>query len=313
MSSVTPLRYRQAQQLAGRTILLMIARYAHLIPRGAVYPLARALGSLVMVLSPRHRRIVMDNLRFVFGREKSEAALRVIARRFYHNFCRGLLEFLRMPATSAEEIIATNIMQGKHYIDDALARGHGVVLITAHYGNWETMAARLALAGYRPLNVIARNQRDQEVTELMTSLRKHVGLRVIPRDGAIRESARRLADNEVLGVLIDQNAGDRGVFVDFFGKLASTAAGAAVLAHRTSAAIIPIFCVRQADGTQIAEIGPELQVQRTDDVESDVIANTAVFTKIVEDAVRRHPDHWFWLHQRWKARPEWERERPQDR
>jgi KDO2-lipid IV(A) lauroyltransferase len=308
LSSVAHLRYRDFQQFVGRTILLMIARYAHLIPRRGVYPLARALGSLIMAISPRHRRIVMANLRSAFGREKSEAALRVIARRFYHNFCRGLLEFLRMPATSAEEIIATNTLQGKQYIDDALARGHGVVLITAHYGNWETMGARLALAGYSPLNVIARNQRDQEVTELLTSLRRHGGLRVIPRDGAIRESMRRLADNEALGILIDQNAGENGVFVDFFGRLASTAAGAAVLARRTSAPIIPIFCVRQPDGTQVAEIGPEVQVQRTDDVESDVIANTAVFTKIVEAAVRRHPDHWFWMHQRWKARPHWERE-----
>jgi len=301
------LRYRQLQQFVGRTILLLLARYARLIPRRFVYPMARAMGALVMVISPRHRRIVMTNLGLAFP-EKSELERRVIARRFYHLLLRGLLEFLRMPATSEQEIIAGNKLQGKHYIDDALARGGGVVLITAHYGNWETMGARLALAGYRPLNVIARNQRDQEVTELLTGLRKHGGLRIIPRDGAIRECVARMRDNEVLGMLIDQNAGEHGVFVDFFGKLASTAAGAAVLAQRTQAAIIPIFCVRRPDGAQVGEIGPPVEVQRTDDPQADIIANTARFTKVVEEAIRRHPDHWFWIHQRWKARPPWERE-----
>ena len=299
-------RYRQLQQSAGRVVLLSMARYAHLMPRRLVPFLGRLVGMMVMAISPRHRRIVMSNLRLAFGREKSETALRVIARRFYHNFATGLLDFLRMPATSAEEIIATNRLEGEHYIDEALAQGNGVVLISAHYGNWETMGARLALAGYKPLNVIARNQRDQEVTELLTGLRKHGGLRVIPRDGAIREATRRLQNNEVLGMLIDQNVAQRGVFVDFFGKLASTAAGAAVLAHRTRAVIVPIFCVRQPDGTQVGEIGPPIAVQRTDDIEADIIANTAIFTKVIELAVRRRPDHWFWMHQRWKRRPEWE-------
>jgi KDO2-lipid IV(A) lauroyltransferase len=301
------LRYRELQQFIGRTVLLFLARYARLIPPRLVAPLGRALGSLVMAISPRHRRIVAANLSLAFP-EKSELERRVIARRFYHLFLRGLLEFLRLPATSEQEIIESNKLQGKHYIDQALARGGGVVLITAHYGNWETMGARLALAGYRPLNVIARSQRDQEVTELLTGLRKHGGLRVIPRDGAIRECVQRMRSNEVLGMLIDQNAGERGVFVDFFGKLASTAAGAAVLAQRTEAAIIPIFCVRQPDGTQVGEIGPPVEVQRSEDPKADIVANTARFTKIIEEAVRRHPDHWFWMHQRWKARPPWERE-----
>jgi KDO2-lipid IV(A) lauroyltransferase len=296
------------QQFVGRTVLLFMARYAHLIPRWGVRSLGSALGVLVLNISPRHRRIVRDNLRTAFGREKSELELRVIARRFYRNFAIGLVEFLRLPAMTPQEIIDANRLQGQHYIDEALERGGGVMLITGHFGNWETMGARLAVAGYRPLNVIARNQRDQEVTELLTALRRHGGLRVIPRDGAIRECIRRMRANEVLAMLIDQNAGARGVFVDFFGKLASTVAGPAVLAQRTGATVMPIFCVRQADGTQVGEIGPPIVVQRTGDTEADVIANTALFTKVVEQAVRRHPDHWFWLHQRWKARPPWESE-----
>lgn len=301
------LRYRQMQQFVGRTLLLSTARWAHFIPRRAVGALGAMLGMLVMAASPRHRRIVMDNLRTAFGDEKSELELRVIARGFYRNFARGLIEFLRMPAMGAREIVDANRLQGQHYIDEALSRGRGVILITAHFGNWETIGARLALAGYRPLNVIARDQRDQEVTELLTSLRRRGGLRVIPRDGAIRACMRRLRANEVLAMLIDQNAGERGVFVDFFGKLASTAAGTAVLAQRTQATVLPIFCVRQPDGTQVGEIGPPVEIQRTHDLESDIIANTAIFTKIIEHAVRRRPDHWFWLHRRWKARPPWER------
>jgi tetraacyldisaccharide 4'-kinase len=298
--------WRVTQQLLGRIVLLTLARHAHLIPRRAVFPLARALGSAVMAISPRHRRIVMDNLRLAFGAERSELELRVIARRFYHNFMRGLLEFLRLPTTSPQEIIASNRLEGLEHLQQALARGHGAVLFSAHYGNWETVGARLALAGYRPLYVIARNQRDQEVTELLASLRRHGGLAAIPRDGAIGESVRLLNANQVMGMLIDQNVRVRGIFVPFFGKLAATAAGAAVIASRTEAPFIPIFCIRQPDGTQVGRIGPPIELQRTGDLESDIIANTALLTGVIERAIREHPDHWFWVHQRWKSRPPWE-------
>lgn len=288
-------------------MLLFLARYAHLIPRAILYPLARALGSSVMAISPRHRRIVMSNLRLAFGAEKSEAELRVIARRFYQNFAKGLFEFLRMPAMTREEIKATARLEGEEHLQQAMAAGRGAILISAHYGNWETAAAYFAISGYGPLNAIARSQRDQEVTELLTSVRTYGGLRLVPREGAIRECTDRLAHNELVGIMIDQNAGDHGVFVEFFGKLASTAAGAAVLAIRTESPVIAAFCVRQPDETQKCIILPPLRIQRTGDVESDVVANTAVFTRIVEQAVREHPDHWFWLHRRWKARPPWER------
>jgi len=301
--------WRVTQQLVGRIVLLTLARHAHLIPRRAVYPLARAMGSAVMTISPRHRRIVMDNLRLTFGAGKSALELRVIARRFYHNLVRGLLEFLRMPTTSAEEIIANNRLEGLEHLEEALDRGRGAVLFSAHYGNWETIGARLALAGYSPLHVIARNQRDQEVTELLTSLRKHGGLSAIPRDGAIRECVRLLSSNQVIAMLIDQNVRVRGIFVPFFGKLAATAAGAAVIASRTEAPFIPIFCIRQPDGTQIGRIGPPIELQHTADLESDIIANTALLTSVIERAIREHPDHWFWLHQRWKTRPPWEGDR----
>ena len=164
------------------------------------------------------------------------------------------------------------------------------------------VGARIAAEGY-PLNVIARAQRDDRLTEYIRRTREVTGMRVLHREQSVRQSLRALRGNELVGILLDQNAGDDGVFVDFFGQPASTAPGAAAFALRTGAAVVPTFGWRKPDDSHVAEIGPALPLVETGDREKDILANTARYTKVIEERIREHPEQWFWLHKRWKSRP----------
>jgi KDO2-lipid IV(A) lauroyltransferase len=154
---------------------------------------------------------------------------------------------------------------------------------------------------------IARAQLDSAITDYILKTREATGMKIYHRESAVRASLLALRSNELVGMLMDQNAGDDGVFVDFFGRLASTAAGAAVFALKTDAPVLPTFGYRKADDTHVVTIGAPVPLIRTGDHKRDVLENTARYTKVVEENIRAHPEQWFWLHKRWKSRPPEER------
>lgn len=293
---------RRAQTRLGNAAVLWMARRWQRLPEGTARRLGISIGLAMRVLSPRHARIMMTNLRLAFGKERSESELAAIAKECYRHLGLCLTEFIRLPAMTADEIRALAELRGKEHIEAALAAGRGAILLTGHLGNWEVTGSRIVVEGYA-LSVIARAQRDNEITEYIQRTRERMGMRVMHREVAVRESLRALRRNELVGILIDQNAGDDGIFVDFFGRLASTAPGAAAFALRTGAAVLPTFGWRSPDKTHVVQVEAPVPVVQTGDHDHDLRANTACYTKIIEDGIRRHPEQWFWLHKRWKARP----------
>jgi len=293
---------RRAQTRLGNAAVLWMTRHWQRLPEGAARRLGTSIGLAMRVLSPRHAHIVMTNLRLAFGNEKSERELAAIAKACYRHLGLCLTEFIRLPAMSADGIRALAELRGKERIEAALAAGRGAILLTGHLGNWEVTGSRIVAEGYR-LSVIARAQRDDEITEYVRRTRERMGMRVLHRDVAVRESLRALRRNELVGILVDQNAGDDGIFVDFFGHLASTAPGSAAFALRTGAAVLPTFGWRNPDNTHVAQVEEPVPLTQTGNHEHDLRVNTARYTKIVEQGIRRHPEQWFWLHKRWKARP----------
>ncbi|MFB3882293.1 MAG: lysophospholipid acyltransferase family protein [Armatimonadota bacterium] len=299
--------HRRTQTRLGNAAVLWMARHCQRLPERRARRLGMALGTAMRLLSPRHARIVMTNLRLAFSREKSEREIAALARACYQHLGLCLTEFMRLPAMSAGELLSAVQLRGRERLDEALSLGRGAILLTGHLGNWEFVGSRIAAEGY-PLSVIARAQRDTEITEYARLTRERMGMRVLHRDVAVRGALRALRDNELVGILIDQNAGDDGVFVDFFGQPASTAPGAAAFALRTGAAVLPTWGWREPDGTHVAQVDPAVPLLRTGDRQQDIVANTAAFTSILEDRIRRHPEQWFWLHKRWKSRPPAQRE-----
>jgi Kdo2-lipid IVA lauroyltransferase/acyltransferase len=229
----------------------------------------------------------------------SDEEIERMVRRNFRHCGQTLAEFLAMPQWSSAEIAKRVELRGMHHLDAALSRGRGALLVTAHYGNWELMAARVVKAGY-PVSVIARDADDPPTNALINWIRGACGYRVISRRNATRPALECLRRNEPLGILLDQNTVSGEVYVDFFGHLAATATGPAILALRTGAPLIPLFDRRREDGTHVVELQPPLEWAPTGDRAQDVLRITAQLTHAIERQIRAEPSQWFWIHNRWK-------------
>ena len=265
--------------------------------------LGERFGALAYAVAFGERRKALDSLSRAFP-GASEAQRRALARRCFEHLGRAAFEVacVRKLDPVLERWVELPA-EDRAALDGALARGKGVVYVTAHVGNWELMARRLGRGGY-PLNTIAKATTDPRLTRLIERFRESGGLRSIWRgeDGAAKAMLRALKSGEILGLLIDQDTKVQSVFVPFFGHPASTPRAAADLALRTGAAVVTGFCQRQEGGRYRVQIR-ELCYSPGPDREADAVALTARMTAEIEQAIRREPAQWVWMHRRWKTQP----------
>jgi Kdo2-lipid IVA lauroyltransferase/acyltransferase len=276
--------------------LLCLVRGA---PDRAVLPLGTALGELAYALMRRHRCIARTNLERAFGATLSSAEIERMIRGSFRHLGQTMAEFMKMACWDGAEIERRVELRGTAWLEAALARGRGVIGVTAHYGNWELLAARLVRAGY-PLHVIARDADDPATNVLLNRIRRGCGYQVISRQDALRPSLECLRRNEILAILLDQNTRRSEAYVDFFGHPAATAIGPAVLARRTGAALLPAFDRRLADGRHVTEILPPVTWDACPDDEQEILEITARLTHAIEMQIRGDPEQWLWIHNRWK-------------
>jgi len=272
---------------------------ATVLPERAAYWCGRRLGDALYPLSSRFRRVALRNLEIAFGERLSSRERRSLCRRNLRFIGQTLFESLRLWVMNGDDIRERVSLKHEERLREAYARGRGVILLSAHFGNWEWMGARI-LQDY-PLVGVARPTRSPATWRLVTRLRERMGARMIDSDD-VRGALRALREGAVLVLLLDQNTAVNAVFVDFFGKPAATARGPAVLAARTGAAVVPAFSVRLAPGRYEVHFLPPHYVPQ--DAQGEALdAHVQAFTKIIEEWVARHPDHWLWIHDRWRNRP----------
>jgi KDO2-lipid IV(A) lauroyltransferase len=270
------------------------------IPRGLRRGLFIMLARLFYHLAPRHRLIALHNLKLAFP-EKDMAELVHTAWGVYRNMALVAAEFFDIPSLTPERLEKVIEVEGMEHYEAALKKKKGLLMFGAHFGNWELGAAAAALL-LKPVMIIYRPLDNGVLDALVNGVRSSTGNVPLPKERAMRPMLRYLKDNGIIGLLIDQNVDwYEGVFVDFFGRPACTTDGLALLALHTEAPVMPTFLVRVGGGRYRLVIGEEVQIVRTGDHQADVQANTQIFTKIIEDMVRRYPDQWLWVHQRWKT------------
>ena len=260
------------------------------------------LWRLFYYLSPRHRFIALYNLRRAFP-EKAEAEIARIAKGAYRNLAIVCAEFFDLPHMNPERLNRLVDVEGLEHARRALERKKGLLIVGAHFGNWELMAVAVSIlvapgvAVYRPLD-------NAFLERVVRYVRASTGNSPVPKRRAMLQMYRSLGRNGTVGVLIDQNVSWReGVFVDFFGRPACTTDGLAQMALKFDTPVLPAFMIRKPDGRYRLFIGDEIEIIRTGNVDADLRANTQRFTGLIEDTIRRYPDQWLWLHQRWKTRP----------
>jgi D-glycero-D-manno-heptose 1,7-bisphosphate phosphatase len=299
---------RRTGPVRGRIELAAVLAFVWLV-RLLPWPLASAagaaIGGLFFQAASKRRRITLENLRRVFGMEKSEREIREIARACYRNLAVNAVEFARLGTMSAREIESRVRVRGEHHLIEAMDRGNGVIGFTSHLGNWELINLHHAIRT-RPPYVVGRRRDNPWLDRWVNAQRERFGSRVIDSKdpGAIREILKALKSGESVAFLIDQSvSGDRGVFVDFFGKLAYTHKVVALIAERTDAAVIPVHVHRGEDGVNQITYEKPLAWRRSGDLERDVRLNTQQMSRIIEGWIREHPDQWLWMHDRWKKQP----------
>jgi KDO2-lipid IV(A) lauroyltransferase len=286
----------------------LLLSVVNLIPLKLRIWLLEGLGQLLYRMDGRHRRIVKRNLAIAFGDRTDEERTK-IARSVFRNLGRVMAEFFFIPRLNERNIHRYVLMEGVENFHRAHEKGKGVLFLTAHFGNWEWMAAAFPTLVHCPSYVIVRPLDIQFFDGVVERLRTWTGNQTIPKQKSMGRILHLLKEGKVVGVLLDQNvAWQEGVFVNFFGELACTNVGMALLALKTGAPVLPVFNIRQKDGRYRVVIEPEVPLIRTGDKDLDVEKNTELFTRVIERYVREYPDHWFWLHQRWKTRP-WQAKR----
>jgi len=284
----------------------LIIKFLGALPR----PLARAAGITlawkVYLLHFRLRRVGMRNLALAFP-DKSRRERARILRGVFTSFGRQLAEVCRFPKYTRENVGKVVVYDGFENFERALARGKGVLFLTAHLGAWELSAFTHSLHGH-PLNVVMRPLDNVYLDRLTRRYRTMHGNSMVDKDD-VRALLSAVKAGETVGILMDTNmTPPQGVFVDFFGIPACTASGLARIALRTDAAVIPGFTIWDPVLRKYRlRFDPPVNLVRTGDDDADVIANTALFTKIIEGYVRQYPDQWLWVHRRWKTRPEGEK------
>ena len=281
----------------------LIVKVLGLLPR----PLARACGSplaqAIYLLHRRLRRVGMRNLELAFP-EKSVGDRRKIVRGVFTSLGRQLAEFCRLPKYTVANISETVIYDSFENFDSAERRGKGVLFVTAHLGGWELGSFAHSLHGH-PLKIVVRPLDNPYLDRLVDRYRTLHGNSTFGKQDFARGLLEAMKHGETVGILMDQNmTPPQGVFVPFFGIAACTASGLARVAMRTDAAVVPGFTVwDSAIGKYRVHFEPAIPLVRTGDDEADTVANTAQFTRVIEEFVRRYPDQWLWVHRRWKTRP----------
>ena len=282
-------------------VRFMLAVFASMPLRAAL-----RIGASVAVCfswcAGRLRRTGERNLEIAFP-ELSIGERRLLLRRAFGNLGRllGLFsQFTKQP----ENLLEIVDRDGFEYLAAAKQAGRGIILFTGHVGAWELSSFALSLFGH-PLSFLVRRIDNPKIEAMIDRARTHLGNRTIDKRSAAREMMEILRAGETLGILVDLNTLDReGIFVDFFGRPASTTFMVAKLALRTGAAVLPVFAPWDKErGCFLLKVDPPLLIERTGNEQEDVRRLTQQYTRIVEDYVRRYPDQWLWIHRRWKTRP----------
>jgi len=265
---------------------------------------SRFLGELWFAMDERHRQMALGNLTLAFGGEKSDREIRRIAKQVFRNIVHVVFEVAWSLHLHPKVLGAFFSVKGLANLRAAFRKGKGALILTGHVGNWELMPVAAAMAGYSA-NVLYRPIDYAPLDRFFVETRTRFGLKMIPKDASLLRVFRALKRGETVAMLLDQNVGlHKGVMVDFFGRRACTSYGLAYIALKTGAPVLPFFVVRGEKGFT-AEIGPEIPFSKTGDDRKDLEENTRQYNEALETIIRRYPDQWFWIHNRWKTRPYW--------
>ncbi|MGD0076480.1 MAG: lysophospholipid acyltransferase family protein [Candidatus Binataceae bacterium] len=298
-----------ARQIAGGRARIEYAAFAAArgtlaaMPLRAAMRMGAALGSVAAQIDRINRRIAMRNLEIAFP-DMDISGRVAIVREMYRNWGRVAAEWAHLREINRDNVARFATYEDAEFVEYLKRNhfGHGALCLTAHFGNIELMAAANALYGF-PLAIVGRPLRNPLMDRAIAASRESFGSRMIARGNVGRQILGLLRSNRVVAFALDLDV-RRGVFVDFFSRKACTSGGLARLAMATRAPVVPVFIVRQGDSaSHRIKVLPLVEVVTDGNQDECVRENTQRFTAVLEKVITERPDHWNWIHRRWKTRP----------
>lgn len=308
---------RKLEYVAFRSLIGM----AYVMPVWMQRAMGWAFAVLLTRILPRRLTrydVAFDNIRQSFGDQYSDDEIDGIIFRMWQHLVRLVIEVVQFPRhMKLENIFDIVEFRNKNAVVKALCSGRPVIMLGGHFGNWETSVAAFGEFGF-PMGVVARALDNPHLDEWFRRFREHTGHAMIDKKGGGQAMVERLQSGQHLALLGDQDAGRKGVFVDFFGRPASTFKSISLLALQHDAIICVGYAIRLPDRNfsdkVCYELGCEAVLDSRDFTTADAIPElTQQYSAAIERAIRRAPEQYFWVHRRWKSQPVTKAERKQRR
>ncbi|OGX11464.1 MAG: hypothetical protein A2351_04320 [Omnitrophica bacterium RIFOXYB12_FULL_50_7] len=284
----------------------LAAEFLLILPRSWALALASGVGHGGYRLVSRQRTKILENLKLAYGDTKSSVELEAIGRRVLGHMLQTAVDFLRFATLSRDRVVSI-VETGDAYsfCKDVLQEGRGLIIMTAHLGNWELLAGSFCLQGFKGA-VIGRRIYYEPYNRWIVGLRSAVGVQTIYQDEAVRQVHVHLKAGGIIGLLPDQDRDHtRGIFVDFFGKPAHTSVAPVKFAMASGAPILPAFMVRMPGNRYKLLLGNLIRPKiEGGDRTASIRKYTEAWMKDFEEVIRRYPEQWGWMHDRWKTKSE---------
>jgi len=276
-----------------------------LLSSNALIPISKFLGTTVYYLIKKYRERVIQNLTLAFGKEKDSEEIIKLAREVFSNFTLTPLESVYAYLHPFEQFLLKIDIEGEEYLRSALALKKGVIALGAHLGPFTLVGTRLSLEGYR-FNLIFNEGNYPKLWKRLGDYQRRLGQNPFPLKpiiSSLKKSLNCLRRNGILYLIADEQQRRGGIPIPFFGQVAFTPTGPAILSLKTGAPILPMFILRENGVPKKLVIGPPIEIKKTLHLEKDIETLTAKFTGVIEGAVRQYPGQWSWLNRRWKTPP----------
>jgi KDO2-lipid IV(A) lauroyltransferase len=277
----------------------MLKKFIDDIPRAHIVNMGKLAGALLYFLDVPHRRLTRSHLHLCYP-QWSPDHIRQLSKRIFKNVGITLLEVFRMAFISRKTLLSMFRIEGEEHLLNALRNNRGVIVISAHMGNWLNGFQFGGCYFQKSFTGIVRRFRYKFLDRWFHFLLTRFGNEIIYKKWAMTQMQQTLRKRGVVVVTIDQGRRKQGVDVDFFGHKATITPAIALLALRCKSPVIPIYCLRESDGRHTIHMLPALKMERTKDLRADLQKNTQKMMNAVEDMIRQYPDQWIWFQRIWK-------------
>ncbi len=283
--------------LFGFYVFQFIVKYT---PNFILQPILDFLAWLIYLFDKKHRKIIKTNLDFAYGKSMDETEKERITKKCYKNLVYFLADFIENQGITKEKLAKKITFENEEILKNALKNGEKIILITAHYGNWELIALSMG-AFFGKLTGVGRVLENDHLDNILKKNREQFNIEMLKKNGAMKGMIQALKNGRILGLLVDQNTAEKeGVLIDFFGKKARQSHSTALLARKFDAVIVPAFITTNDYKNYKITFYDKITPIKSNDIDKDIKKLTQKQSDAIEKAIRKKPDEWFWFHKKWK-------------